>query len=154
MNKYQELYCAVKPDLGSLAEPLVAHSVLLLRERDDFLPHAAVLSAEGKVSLVGAMCSTPDGFANAWHVLPMLHEGLRSMANERALLAIGVAELVNSIPGIMQMKAVRIHLEHRQEFTIDFYLPYSRNESGGPEFGKTLSVQSEPEVNAWPPSRV
>ena len=65
----------IRPDLGALAGPWLERSEKLLREHGDFLPHAAVLTSEGKVTMVGAMCSTPQGFANSWHILPMLYDG-------------------------------------------------------------------------------
>ena len=92
MNDSPDLYAAIRPDLVALAGTLVERSEKLLRERGDFLPHAAVISQDGKLTMVGAMCSTPKGFANAWHILPMLHDGLRSMANEKPLRAVAIAD--------------------------------------------------------------
>lgn len=147
----QELYAAVKGDLGALARPLFEKSEKLLRERGDFLPHAAVSSPDGKVSLLGAMCITGDGYANSWHIRPMVHDGLRTMAGERDLLAIGVAERVDVVPGAGSMPAIKVLLEHRCGLTMIFYLPYSSGESGEFRFGKMLPVFAESEVNVWNP---
>ncbi len=144
-----DLYAVVKPDLGALAAPLVERSEKLLREHGDFLPHAAVLTSEGKVTMVGAMCNTPDGFAHARHILPMLYDGLRAMANEKELLAVGVAECVPEIPGIAATRAIRILVEHQRAFAIIFYLPFTRDAEGRYAFGKTLSLQADPEVKVW-----
>jgi len=144
-----EIYAAVKGELGALARPLFEKSEQLLRERGDFLPHAAVLSSEGKVSLLGAMCITKDGFANSWHILPMVHDGLRSMANERQLRAIGVAERVDVIPGAGAGRAVKVLLEHQQGLAIAFYLPYAQADTGDFNFGKMVTLFTESEVNAW-----
>ena len=144
-----DLYAIVKPDLGALASPLVERSEKLLRERGDFLPHAAVLTSEGKVTMVGAMCNTLDGFANSWHILPMLYDGLRAMANEKDLLAVGVAECVNEIPGVETTRAIKILVEHQRAFTIVFYLPFTQDSEGQYAFGKTLSLQAEPQVKVW-----
>ena len=149
MKHSPELYAAIKPDLGTLAGSLVERSEKLLRESGDFLPHAAVLTAAGKVTMVGAMCNTRDGFANSWHILPMLHDGLRAMANEKDLLAVGIAECVREIPGIAQTRAIKILIEHQRAFTIAFYLPFSQDPAGNYAFGKTLSVQAEPEIKVW-----
>jgi hypothetical protein len=149
MNDSTILYDDLKPDLGALAGPLVERCEQLLRARGDFLPHAAVLTSDGKVRMVGAMCNTPDGFANSWHILPMLHDGLRAMANENDLLAVGIAECVAQIPGIAATRAIKILVEHKRNFTIAFYLPFSQDASGQYTFGKTLSVQAEPEVKVW-----
>jgi len=145
----QELYAAVKGDLGALARPLFEKSEKLLRERGDFLPHAAVFSPDGKVSLLGAMCITGDGYANSWHILPMVQDGLRTMAGERDLLAVGVAERVDAVPGAASTPAIKVLLEHRAGLTMIFYLPYARGEAGEFRFGKMLPVFGESEVNAW-----
>lgn len=149
MSTQAEIYAAVKGDLGALARPLFEKSEKLLRERGDFLPHAAVLTPEGRVSLLGAMCNTKDGFANSWHILPMVHEGLRSMAGERAVTAIGVAERVDVIPGGGQAQAVKVLLEHQRGLAIAFYMPFVRNEIGVFDFGKMVTLFTESEVNAW-----
>lgn len=149
MSTQAEIYAAVKAELGALARPLFEKSEQLLRERGDFLPHAAVLSPDGKVSLLGAMCITKDGFANSWHILPMVHDGLRSMANERALAAVGVAERVDAIPGAGAMRAVKVLLEHQRGLAIAFYMPFAKAETGEFNFGRMVTLFTESEVNAW-----
>jgi hypothetical protein len=151
MSTQAEIYAAVKGDLGMLARPLFDKSTQLLRDRGDFLPHAAVLTPEGKVSLLGAMCITKDGFANSWHILPMVHDGLRSMASERALTAVGVAERVEVIPGRGSTQAVKVLLEHQRGLAIAFYLPFARNEIGVFDFGQLVTLFTDAEVNAWNP---
>ena len=47
MTKIQDLYADIKPDLGAIADPLIELSGRFLRERGNFLPHAAVLTEEG-----------------------------------------------------------------------------------------------------------
>lgn len=149
MNKSPELYALVKPDLGALAGPLAERSEKLLLERGDFLPHAAVLTSDGKVTMVGAMCNTREGFANAWHILPMLHDGLRAMSNEKDITAVGIAECVQEIPGIAKTRAIKILVEHKRAFTIAFYMPFEQDPGGQYNFGKTVSVQAEPEIKVW-----
>ncbi len=149
MNTPQELYAAVKPDLGALAGPLFELSEKKLRERGYFLPHAAVLTTEGRVALLDAMCSTPGGFANSDHILPMLRSGLRSMAYERDLKAIAVAEIVASIPDREQTRAIKVLIEHKLGLTLVLYLPVSQGDSGEYHFGKTVTFFTEAEINAW-----
>jgi hypothetical protein len=144
-----EIYSEVKGELGALARPLFEKSEQLLRERGDFLPHAAVLSPDGKVSLLGAMCITGNGFASSWHILPMVHDGLRSMAHERQLAAVGVAERVEAIPGRGATLAVKVLLEHQRGLAIAFYLPFARDHSGEYSFGRMVTLFTESEVNAW-----
>jgi hypothetical protein len=149
LSTQAEVYTAVKGELGALARPLFEKSERLLRERGDFLPHAAVLSPDGRVSLLGAMCITGDGFANSWHILPMVHDGLRSMANERDLAAVGVAERVDAIPGAGAGHAVKVLLEHQRGLAIAFYLPFRKSDDGAYDFGKMVTLFTESEVNAW-----
>lgn len=149
MSTQAEIYAAVRGELGALARPLFEKSEQLLRERGDFLPHAAVLTPEGRVSLLGAMCNTKDGFANSWHIRPMVHDGLRSMAAERELTAIGVAEHVDAIPGAGAAHAVKVLLEHQRGLAIAFYMPFERNDIGVFVFGKMVTLFTESEVNAW-----
>jgi hypothetical protein len=149
LSTQAELYQAVKPDLGALAGPLFKQSEKLLRERGDFLPHAAVLTDEGTVTMMGAMSGSPGAFANSWHILPMLHEGLRALASEKMLTAIGVAERVDAIPGAGAGFAVKVLLEHREGLTIAFYMPFEREDSGDCTFGKMTTFFTEAEVNAW-----
>jgi len=149
LNKSPELFAAIRPDLVALAGPLAERSEKLLLERGDFLPHAAVLTGEGKVMMLGAMCSTPKGFANAWHILPMLYDGLRAMANEKELRAVAIAECVEEIPGIEKTRAIKVHVEHQRAYTIEFYLPFSQDSEGQFAFGNTLTIQAEPEIKVW-----
>src|SRR5262245_20257018 len=149
MATQAELYVALKDDLGALARPLFVRSEQLLKERGYFLPHAAVLAPDGRVSLMGAMCMQKDGFANSGHILPMVHEGLRSAARERELLALGVAERVDAVPGQGAIRAVKVQLEHKRGLIIAFFMPYTRSESGSVAFSRMLTVFSESEVNAW-----
>jgi hypothetical protein len=149
LSTQAEIYAAVKGDLGALARPLFEKSEKLLRESGDFLPHAAVLTPEGRVSLLGAMCNTKDGFANSWHILPLVHDGLRSMAAERDITAVGVAERVDAIPGAGATRAVKVLLEHRRGLTIAFFMPILRDEAGLLAFGKTITLFAESEVDAW-----
>lgn len=150
MNTPQEIYATVKPELAALAGPLFERSEKLLRERGDFLPHAAVLTTEGKVALVGAMCSSSNGNANAAQILPMLYNGLRAMAHERDLLAIGVAENVAvGLDDGSATQAIKVLVEHSQGLTIAFFLPYSEEGAGEYAFGASFSSFESPEIGAW-----
>jgi hypothetical protein len=149
LSTQAEIYAAVKGELGALARPLFEKSEQLLRDRGDFLPHAAVLTPEGRVSLLGAMCITKEGFANSWHILPMVHDGLRSMAGERELRAVGVAERVDAIPGAGTIRAVKVLLEHQRGLAIAFFMPIVRDDMDQIAFGKMITLFTESEVNAW-----
>jgi hypothetical protein len=150
MNSPQELYTAVKTELASLAGPLFERSEKMLAERGDFLPHAAVLSAEGRVALVGAMCSSSNGLANSESIRPMLYQGLRSMAQERALSAIAVAENVAvDLDDGTVTQAIKVFIEHCQGLTLAFFLPYVEEGPGQYAYGASFSSFETPEINAW-----
>jgi hypothetical protein len=149
MSSPQELYAAAKQDLAALAGPLFELSGKRLRERGFFLPHAGVLTVEGRVALLDAMCSTPGGFANSDHILPMLRDGLRSMAGERDLKAVAIAEVVSAIPDVEQTHAVKVLIEHQLGLTIVFYMPFIRTDIGSHEFGSTRTFFTDPEIHAW-----
>jgi hypothetical protein len=150
MTKIQELYADIKPDLGAIAGPLIELSGRFLRERGNFLPHAAVLTQEGKVTLVGAMCNRSDAVADPNYIKPLLRDGLKSMAHETSLRAVGVAEKVTvNQSGGEPVRAIKVMLEHRQGVSVAFYMPFSNEDSGDYVFGKTFSVPANSEINAW-----
>jgi hypothetical protein len=149
MSTAQELYAAARQDLAALAGPLFELSEKRLRERGYFLPHAGVLTTEGRVALLDAMCSTPGGFANSDHILPMLRDGLRSMAGERDLKAIAIAEIVSAIPNAEQTRAIKVLIEHQLGLTIVFYMSITQTDVGAYLLGKTLTFFTEPEIHAW-----
>jgi hypothetical protein len=150
LSDEQDLYGEVKPEVRALAQPLFELSEKALRERGTFLPHAAALTAEGKVRLIGAMCNTSDGVANSTHILPLLRQGLRTMVHERSVTAVGFAEDVTVTPqGQAPTHAIKVHLEHSRGLTIELYLPFAHDTSGEITFGSTLSMFATPEINAW-----
>jgi hypothetical protein len=150
MSTPQEIYAVVKPELAALAGPLFEQSEKLLRERGGFLPHAAVLSVEGRVALVGAMSNSVKGFANSKYILPKLYDGLRAMAHERPLLAIGVAENVAlTMEDGSPTQAIKVHIEHSQGLTLAFFLPFLEERPGEFAFGVSFSSFEQPEINAW-----
>ncbi len=149
MSTPQELYAAARQDLAALAGPLFELSVKRLRERGYFLPHSAVLTVEGRVALLDAMCSTPGGFAHSDHILPMLRDGLRTMAGERDLKAIAIAEIVTAIPDAEETRAIKVLIEHQLGLTIVFYMPFTQDDIGGYAMGQTKTFFTDPEIKAW-----
>jgi hypothetical protein len=145
----EELYGEVRPDVSALAQPLIELSEKALRERGSFLPHAAALT-EGKIRLVGAMCNTATGVANSTHILPLLRQGLKSMAHERPVTAIGVAETVTVTPdGQAPSQAIKVLLEHHRGLTMALYVPFAQDTAGDIKFGSPLSMFVQPEINPW-----
>ncbi|HEU4780843.1 MAG TPA: hypothetical protein VFS58_13255, partial [Steroidobacteraceae bacterium] len=98
----------------------------------------------------GAMCNTANGVANSTHILPLLRQGLKSMAHERPVTAIGVAETVTVTPdGQAPSQAIKVLLEHHRGLTMALYLPFAQDISGDIKFGSTLSMFVQPEINPW-----
>lgn len=151
MTAMESLYADLKPEIGAIANPLFELSEKLLQKHGNFLPHAAVLTEEGEVRLVSAMPDTNDGVTNSVAVLPLLHDGLRSQANEGALKAIGVAENVTvTLDGGRPTTAIKVLFEHRLGLTVALYLPFKKKLLRGYIMGAPFSLQANPEVNAWP----
>ena len=149
MTDEEELYGEVKPDVRALAQPLFELSEKALRERGSFLPHAAALT-DGKVRLMGAMCNTATGVANSTQIKPLLRQGLKSMAHERAVTAIGVAETVTVTPdGQAPSQAIKVLLEHHRGLTMALYMPFAQDTTGDIKFGSTMSMFVQPEINPW-----
>ena len=151
MSSLSELYTELRADVVAIADPLFEHSQKRLQARDDFLPHGAVLSAEGKVVMLGAMTGSKDGQANAEQILPMLLGGIRQMSREKVLVAIGVAENVSLTRGDMPMQAIKVLLEHERGMTVALYLPFHKANEGEYYYGEAFVTPATPALNLWPP---
>lgn len=152
MNTANELYAEVRPEIEAVANPLFDFSEQCLKKRGNFLPHGAVLDANGKVGLVAAS-PDPNGRSSSTEVLPLLHEGLRTQARERELVAIGVAENVTVTPlGQPPTQAIKVLFEHKRGLVVSLYLPFKKKLWGGYSFGQAFTVAAEGEINAWPES--
>ncbi len=144
-----ELYAELKGDIAAVANPLFDFSEKCIKERGNFLPHGAVLDANGKVGLVAAS-PDPNGRSNSTEVLPLLHEGLRAQARERELVAIGVAENVTVTPqGQPSTEAIKVLFEHKRGLVVALYLPFKKKFLRGYSFGQAFTVVTTGEVNAW-----
>ena len=150
MADIDALYSELKPDIETVAGVLFDISELLLEKNGNFLPHGAVLTADGEVRLVAAAPETNDDYTNSTEVLPILHEGLRQQVADGFLQAVGVAENVNITPsGKDSTHAIKVLFEHERGLTIALYLPFDKALFKGYTFGTTFSVKAQPEVNAW-----
>jgi hypothetical protein len=144
----QALYAEIKPDIQKVSSPLFDLSQKFLRSQDNFLPHAAVLTADSKLELVGAMGN--NDLTNAAEILPLLHGGLRGLAKTKTLSSIGIAENVSIEPsGKSRMPAIKVLFEHRRGITVAFYMPFEKRPRGNYVFGDMFSILAKPDVNAW-----
>lgn len=152
MTSVAELYEELKTDVVAIADPLFDHCQQGLRSRGAFLPHAAVLNAEGRVTLVGAMTGSKDGFANTAQVLNMLHGGLRQMSREKVLVAVGVAESYSGVRAQQPIQAIRVLFEHERGLAVALFQPFEKSEYGVYRFGQSFVVPVTPELGLWPSS--
>ena len=150
MSSLADLYAELKNDVVAIADPLFEHSRKRLQARDDFLPHAAVLGADGKVVLMGAMTGSKDGQASASHILPMLLNGIRQVAREKVLVAVGLAENVSLTRGETPMQAIKVLLEHERGLNVAMFLPFHKGDTGDYWFGEAFVTPAPPELKLWP----
>jgi|GEM_PF-1208040 len=151
MTDTEALYSELKPDIEIVANQLFDLSELFLRNRGNFLPHAAILTDEGELKLVGAAPAGSTDLTTAAEVLPLLHQGLRQQAKELSLKAIGVAENVTvTLEGQKPTKAIKVLFEHKRGLTIALYLPFEKKLLRGYVMASMFSMAAPAEVNAWP----
>jgi hypothetical protein len=148
MQDTKSLYAELKPAMEAIAIPLFDFSKQCLRDRGNFLPHAAVLTGAGKLALVAAQ---PErDLTNATEVLPLLQGSLRALVKEKGHSAVAIAENVNiTIPGQSATDAIKVLFEHQRGLTVALYVPFSKNFLRGYVFGDMISMLAPPEVNAW-----
>jgi hypothetical protein len=147
MSDQRALYAEIKPDIEAVSLPLLEMSKKFLAKQGDFLPHAAVLTSERKIELVGA--AGKEDVTNAAAILPILHRGLRDMARRKSLLAIGVAESVTITPqGKASTRAIKVLFEHRRGITVALYQPYTKTLFKR-AYGEVFTMLGKSEVNAW-----
>lgn len=149
MTSVSELYAELKSDVVAVADPLFDHCQQGLRSRGAFLPQAAALTAQGRVTLIGAMTGSKDGFANTAQVIAMLHGGLRQMSREKELIAVGVAESYSGMRAEQPLRAIRVHFEHQRGLSVALFQPFDKNEFGVYSFGQSFVVPVAPEVSLW-----
>ncbi len=151
MSAPDALYVALKPDIEGVSGHLFEVSVDCLRNRGAFLPHGAVLNAQGETRMVMA---APPGFetraVSSTEVLPMLHEALRTAAREPDIQAVAVCEDVTVVPeGGRQTAAIKVLVEHQRGLCVALYLPYKKKLLGGYGLGVVFAKPATPEVRVW-----
>lgn len=146
----EDTFAELKPQIESLAEPLFGASEVFVRKRGEFLPHGAVLEADGEVRLMMAGPDDLDAPVSPAEVLPRLHDALRADARDHDLAAVAVCEDVTiTLAGQKPTKAVKVLVEHRRGLTVAMYLPWKRKRLGGHVFGEVTAMAARPEVQPW-----
>ena len=120
-----------------------------MRKRGAFLPFGAGLTKDGQVSLHAA--SPGKDAASSPEILPLLHEGLRSVVTEQDLSAVAVCEWVKITPeGGTQTDAVKVLVEHSRGLSVAFYMPCRRKLFRGWQFDAVFVRPAAPEVKpSW-----
>lgn len=150
MTAMQDLYIELEPDVASVVNELFGFSERCLKKENNFLPHAAILTEDGRVEFVAAAPESGKDMTNSTEILPVLHEGLRQKAQQESIKAIGVAENVTITPnGKPSTKAIKVLFEHKRGLTIAVYLPFEKKLFKGYVFGEAFPMAANSEVNAW-----
>ena len=148
MSTVADLYAELKGDIAAVSDPLFELSETLLVKNGNFLPHGVVLTDAGEVKLVAA--AGENNRTNSTETLPLLHGGLRTMAGEQSLNAVGVAENVSvTFEGQPTTKAIKVLFEHRRGLTVALYRPFEKKLFKGYVFGSVTAKLTEPEVEPW-----
>jgi hypothetical protein len=134
------------PDLIPLLDALIGVTKRMLDKQGGFLPHAAIVTTEGKIGLVGA--KTKEQQPGAQKALQLLESGLRSMANEGKCKAIGLAIDIRLKQAPRKedegKDAIWVFLEHKDGTVANVYMPYTKGLLVGYTYGEWFANYAEP----------
>lgn len=153
MSTSDDLYSELKVDVEKIVEPLFNFSKSCLKDNGNFLPHAAVLSADDEICLVAATSGQDRSVST--EILPLLHSGLRKKVHEEQIKALGIAENVTITQNALKpTSAIKVLFEHKRGLTVALYLPFKKRLFKRYVFGKVFSVNARAEVNPWNETQV
>ena len=145
-----DLYDELRPEFQLLATPLLQFSVECIRKRGEFMPHGAVLSSNGQVTLCAAAPEDEEHMVSATDVLPLLHEGIRASATRCDAKVVGVAESVTvTLPGQRSSLDIKVLMEHQRGMTVAVYVKFRRKLFGGYAFEKPQTTDAPAEITPW-----
>jgi hypothetical protein len=134
------------PDLSALLDALLEVTRKLLKKQGAFLPHGAFITAEGKVSLLGA--KTPEVRPGAQKILKLLEHAAKAMADNGQCKAVGIAIDIwlKQAPNEEDVgkDAVWAFLEHGDGTCANVYMPYSKDRFNGYTYGTWFANYAEP----------
>jgi hypothetical protein len=140
------------PDLKLLNDELIRVTKRLLEEMEEFLPHAAIITPEGNVGLVGSR--THDEQPGAQRTLKLLENGLRQMAAQNKCRAAGIAiDIRLKNPRRAEdigKDAIWTILEQRGGLSVSVYIPYWKSSPGQFTFGEPFSEPGAPRIFRLP----
>ena len=136
------------PDFHLLFERLTKISKEFLKMRGGFLPHGAIVSPEGKVSLVGTQ--TQEAQPGAEKVLQLLEGALRGMAAQGKCRATGMA-LDTRLkaaprPEWIGKDAIWVLLEEKGGKAQSVFVPYWKSWMSGFTYGEAFPGAPKPSI--------
>lgn len=129
-------------EMDRLLDLLVQVSMDFLSRRDAFMPHAAILDADGELRF--GMAEAGDEAHEAEH-LELLRASLREEAAAGAIRACGLAvDVTVTDDDDIELDAIRIELDHLDEQPIIVIVPYEKGDSGYTMGEITAYLSDEP----------
>ncbi len=131
--------------MNPMMEGLLEMSETFIKSSGNFLPHGAMLDTSGEINYVAA--APENDITDATEVLPLLHDGLRTLSAKAGTQAVAVCESV--LIGDDLAPAIKVLVEHRDGFCAALYLPFKTRVLRGPTYGDPLLLPADPEVGGW-----
>jgi hypothetical protein len=143
MDDFDTRYAELKDDLVSLAVPLLEFTGEELKSKGNFLPFGASLTAQGEVRIRKAVIGEDK-------VSPVLLSALREVAAKDETIAVAVCEWSKVTPeGKTEMVAIKVHIEHANDFIAAYYVPCRKSPTEGWQFGQMMVLPAKPEIRAF-----
>ena len=122
------------PDLDALLNTLYPAAQDLLAEHGEFYPFGASMTPQGDITLAGGHTGQEQPASQA--VIDLLEAGFRPRAARGEVRAAGICSNVRVVPpgGSVAVDALHAHLERTGGESVDVFLPYRRDTSGGIEY--------------------
>lgn len=140
-----ELHQQAQQDIQELANNLSKLTQKILKEQPHFLPHAVVLTEEGKSEMFSAALSK-----NAPEALALLHGAMRHKATQTPLRAVAIAEdVMVTLPGQQPTQAIKVLFENKNGVTVALYQPISRGATNELIVGPYSVVKAKSEICVW-----
>ena len=119
-----------KEECQRLLDVLLPFAAQVLSEHGEFFPFGATMSAAGEIE--GAAGWTGEEAPPTEEIIAALEQGFRAGAKEGRFRATGLAfDAEVSPPGQSEScDAIACKIDHRDDYSIIVYFPYTRSESG------------------------
>lgn len=147
MTDFATLYQQAKPELQTMADPLLDFATQQVTTRGGFLPFGATLTEEGRVERQAA--APAAAVVSGDEVLPLLLAGLQRIAAAGAR-AVAVCEWVRiGSEGGALTDAVKVSVHHRGGVAVAFYLPATKPLLRSWRFGEIIARSAAALIDTW-----